>query len=216
MLCERIWSEKEKKGEPDHIDEDTSIRDILSRGFAPVEIRYWLLGNHYRKPVHATVTNISNTVRGYRRLREFVSRIRQARTAGEENPALPEMIYELEKGFFDALADDLNLPKALAALFKFARHANPFLDGGNFSESQREQMLAAIRAVDAILGFFDLELQPLSAEETAILSRRQEAREARRWEEADALRAELLDRGIKVTDTPTGTRWERSGSQPPR
>ena len=89
MLCERIWSEKDKKGEPDHIDEDTSIRDLLARGFAPVEVRYWLLGNHYRKPVHATLANVANTVRGYRRLREFVNRVQQARTAGEGKPPSP-------------------------------------------------------------------------------------------------------------------------------
>ena len=215
MLCERVWSEKDTKGDLDHIDEDTAIRDLLSRGFAPAEIRYWLVSSHYRKPVHATVANIANTLRGYRRLCEFVSRFQQARTAGEENPILPEMIYELEKGFFDALADDLNLPKALAALFKFARHANPLLDAGDFSEAQREQMLGAIRSVDAILGFFDLELQPLSAEEAEILAKRQEARAAGRWEAADALRSELLDRGIKVTDTPAGPRWERSGERLP-
>jgi len=210
MLCERVWSAKDKKGEDDNIDEDTTIRDLLSRGFSPVEIRYWLLSNHYRKPIHATTANIRSTIRGYRRLGEFVSRIQQSRADGEENPILPEMVYELEKGFFDALADDLNMPKALAALFKFARHANPLLDAGKFSEAQREQVLGTIRTIDAILGFFDLELQPLSPEEKEIISRRQKARDAGIWEEADVLRRELLDRGIKVTDTTAGPRWERS------
>lgn len=210
MLCERVWSAKEEKGDHDNIDENTAVRDLCSRGFTPVEVRYWLLSNHYRKPIHATIGNIGNTVRGYRRLREFVGRVQQAHPGAEDNPLVPEMIYELEKGFFDALADDLNMPKALAAVFKFARHANPLLDALNFSEAQREQILGAIRSIDAILGFFEFELQPLSVEESEILSRRQEARAAGRWEEADVLRGSLFERGIKVTDTPTGPRWERS------
>lgn len=208
MLCERIWSSKDDKDQDD-IDELTAVRDLVSKGYSHSEIRYWILSNHYRKPIHATLENIKNTVRGYHRLKEFVNRIQQMNADGEENPLLPELIYEAEKDFFDALADDLNMPNALAALFKFARNINPILDAGAMNEGQRAQLLETIQKVNAILGFCDLEVQALNPEEMELISGRQEARKAGKWEEADRLRKELLQRGIRVTDTTAGPRWER-------
>ncbi len=121
------------------------------------------------------------------------------------------MTYALEQSFVDALADDLNMPPALAALFRFVRQANPILDQGDFNEAQRKQILDVLKKLNALVGVFDMELQPLSAEERALIDRREEARSAKMWVESDRLRQELLERGLRVFDTTTGTRWERMG-----
>lgn len=209
MLCERIWASKEEKGKDgEHIDEDMSISELRSLGYSPLELRYWLLSTHYRKPIHASVENLRNAVRGYKRLKEFISRIQQSGSSERENKLLPELVYAVEQNFFQALADDLNMPRALAALFKFVRQLNPIFDKAEFSESQRKQILDTFRRLDTILGVFDLELRPLSAEDEALFHKREEARKAANWAEADRLRQELLKRSIRVLDTPVGTRWE--------
>jgi cysteinyl-tRNA synthetase len=210
MLCEQIWSSQQEKQES-RLDENLSIREFMAAGYSAMEIRYWLLNTHYRKPIHISSENILNARRGYHRLREFIGRVQQAQSNNRENRLLPEMSYALEQSFIDALTDDLNLPLALAALFRFVRQANPILDQGDFNEGQRKQILDVLKKLNALVGVFDMELQSLNAEEQALIYRREEARSAKRWAESDRLRQELLERGLKVFDSATGTRWERTG-----
>ncbi|MGV8074634.1 MAG: cysteine synthase [Syntrophobacteraceae bacterium] len=212
MLCERTWAEKEKKEETD-LDENMPVRELAARGYSFEEVRYWLLATHYRKPIHASLDNMQNSVLGYRRIREFVNRVQQAASGTEECKTLAEMLYTVEQGFFDALADDLNVPGALAALFKFVRNLNRILDQAAFTEPQRNEILAVLRKLNDVLGLFDLDLQPLSIEEKETVSLRETARKSKNWAEADRLRQALLERGVHVIDTPNGPRWERCGCQ---
>lgn len=208
MLCERIWSSQQEK-QGGRLDENLSIRDFLAAGYTAMEIRYWLLSTHYRKPVHITPENILNARRGYERLKEFISRVHHAQSHKLENEALPEIVFTLEQSVLEALEDDLNLPLALAALFRFVRQINPTLDQGAFNEAQRTQVLEVLKKLNALLGVFDMELQPLSPGEQALIKQREEARQARDWAESDRLREELAQCGLRVIDTATGTRWKR-------
>ena len=210
MLCERIWSSQQEK-QASHLDENLSVREFIAAGYTAMEIRYWLLSTHYRKPVHIASENILNARRGYERLKEFISRMQHAPCSGQENSALPEMVYTLEQNFLAAIGDDLNLPPALAALFRFVRQVNPILDRSDFNEAQRNQILDVLKKLNVLMGVFDMELQPLSAEDRILLQRREEARKLQKWAEADRLREELLQRGLRLLDTANGTRWERVG-----
>jgi len=209
MLCERVWAGKDEKPVSE-LDEMTPVRDLVSSGFSHEEIRFWLLYTHYRKPVQISRKAIQNAIRGYRRLVEFISKVLHARCVGSESKAIPEMIFSLEQGFFDALADDLNIPKAMAALYRFVRQMHPILDTAQFDETQRSQILDSLEKLNRILGVFDLDLKGLSPEEQTLVARREAARAAKNWEEADRLREDLLNRGVRVLDTPCGTRWERT------
>jgi cysteinyl-tRNA synthetase len=210
MVAERLWSSREGKDDsPGQINENLPVREVVSRGYSPTELRYWMLSTHYRKPVHVSLENLRNAVRAYHRLREFITRLQQARSSEYEHKLVGEMTFELEQAFFEAMADDLNTPKALAALFRFVRRFNPILDDMQFSEEQRNQILEVLHKLDRVLGVFDLDQQPLSEEEKALIEHRDEARKAKRWDEADRLRQQLLEKGISVTDSPKGPRWER-------
>ena len=110
-------------------------------GFSAREVRYWLLSTHYRKPIQATSDNLSNTVRGLRRIDEFIMKVRASNGPEPENGKLSDMICALEQEFLDSLADDLNIPRALAAIFSFIRLANPMIDQSGVSRSQKLQVL---------------------------------------------------------------------------
>jgi cysteinyl-tRNA synthetase len=208
MLCERVCAAEERK-DRDSLDETLAIRELMSRDYSARELRYWLLSTHYRKPVHATTQSIRHACRSYLRLKEFILRAQSSACGDDENKALPEMIYALEQGFLEAMADDLNTPKALATLFRFVRHFNPILDHAQFTEAQRKQILDTFQKLNSILGLFDLELRPLDEEVKALIRQREAARATKQWEAADRLREELVNRGIRLLDTPAGTRWER-------
>ncbi len=208
LLCERLWSAKEEKGHGE-LDEDMAVSELAGRGIGYSEIRYWLLNTHYRKPIHVASENLANAVQAYRRLQEFVSRVQHVQSGEIDNKALPEIVYAFEQGFFEALKDDLNVPKALAALFRFVRHVNPMLDEGSFTEAQRFQLLDVLGRVDGVLGILELESADLGTEELELIRQREAARKAKNWDESDRIRDELVLRGIRVVDTVTGTRWER-------
>ncbi len=211
MIAERVWSARKDK-EQHPIDESLPIRNLFEKGYSAREVRYWLLSTYYRKPIHATSENLDNAAAGLRRIDEFLAKVKAARDADEmDSPAetkLFEMAYSLEQEFLDALADDLNVPHALAAVFRFIRQANPVLDQSGAGQDKKRQILEVFTKMDEILGVFDLGRQPLGQKEECLIREREAARKEKNWAEADRIRDELLRCGIRVVDTPTGSRWE--------
>ncbi|HAA04152.1 MAG TPA: cysteine--tRNA ligase, partial [Syntrophobacteraceae bacterium] len=207
MVCEQMWSEKERPGEP--IQETMSIRELMQQGFSGAQLRYWVLSVHYCKPQHATHINLHNSLQGLRRLDDFVNRLRQVRNSQEEHRELGEWVFALEQNFFDALSDNLNVPRALSTLFQFVRQVNPLLDGGQLSSGQSRQILDCLRKLDGILGVLELEEQVLSEEEQNLVLMREQARARKDWAGADRIRRQLEECGVRLLDSPSGTRWER-------
>ncbi|TVP72241.1 MAG: cysteine--tRNA ligase [Gemmatimonadales bacterium] len=124
--------------------------------------------------------------------------------------------------FRAALEDDLNVSGALAALFVFVKSVNPRLDGA--APRDAAAGLAALHSMDRVLGL--LEAASAAQEEGSAadgrereeefrawveerIRQRTEAREARDWARADALRDELGEAGVELEDGPSGTRWTR-------
>jgi cysteinyl-tRNA synthetase len=109
--------------------------------------------------------------------------------------------------FRAALEDDLNTSAALAAVHDFMTAANRLAPG----REDAERAVAFMREVDATLGVLDD--APVAgdddAEIEALVAQRDEARSARDFARADALRDQLTERDIELLDTPQGTRWRR-------
>ncbi len=136
------------------MDESKPVRELLETGFSPREIRYWLLSTHYRKPIQATSDNLSNTVRGLRQIDEFILKVRASDGSAGENSKLSDMICALDQKFLDSLADDLNIPRALAAIFSFIRQANPIIDQTGVSGSQKLQVMEIFQQGKLHFGLF--------------------------------------------------------------
>lgn len=209
MIAERVWSaKKDKDKEENRIDETMPVRALFDMGYSAREVRYWLLGTHYRKPIHATAHSLDNAVAGLRRIDDFLKKVRTIRGPEQEESILAEMTDSLDREFLGSLADDLNVPRALASIFRFIRRANPVLDRFGAGPAQKRQIVEAFRKADAVLGVFDLGAQPLGPAEEELLRRREKARSEKNWTEADKIRDQLLSCGIRVIDTPVGSRWE--------
>ena len=97
MIAERVWSAKKGKG-TDRVDESKPVRELFEMGYSAREVRYWLLSTHYRKPIQATSDNISNTVRGLRRIDEFIVKVRACGGAVGDNNQLSEMSQHSRSG----------------------------------------------------------------------------------------------------------------------
>jgi cysteinyl-tRNA synthetase len=204
--CERVLMDGKKMSREG--EDRVTVQQLLDGGYSGRQIRYWLLATHYRKPLHFDEGRLREAARGLERLDEFSRRLQHVVTdvAAEE---VDQFVYEVEQNFDQAMGDDLNVSSALAAVFGFIRKLNPYLSEGRISENQKKTALAALERLDSVLNVLQC-LEPELDEDTSrLLETRAEARRKKSWDVADRLRQKLLERGIKVVDTPEGTRWKR-------
>src|SRR5690606_15198318 len=114
------------------------------------------------------------------------------------------------------LADDLNLPEALAALFGLVREGNGALDADRLAAAEAAAVAALLARWDGVLGLLSFgRAAPggndgLPAEIQAMLDARAAARQARQWAECDRLRDALAAAGWEVRDTPAGQKAKRT------
>jgi cysteinyl-tRNA synthetase len=179
------------------------VRDLLEQ--APGEaVRLALLSAHYRQPLDWTGAVL---VEAHRKLDRLYRALRDAPGWQDLWPD-----SEPEPAFIAALEDDLNTPRALAALFELARDVNRCTD-----PRQRVALAAKLRSSAELLGLLaqDPEAwcrgsaeEALEAEEIeAQLAARQAARAQRDFATADRIRDELAARGVLIEDGPDGARW---------
>jgi len=143
-----------------------------------------------------------------------------------ESPAVRQLAEEVESSrskFIAAMEDDFNTAGATAALFELARSINAFQgQTANLTDRERQQCLPVLREAAAvfqqlgggILGLIEDKSSPSGAEQLTeallelLVEVRQRARDKKDWATADYIRSELGKLGVKLEDSPLGTRWK--------
>ncbi len=184
-----------------------NVDDVLERGYEARALRFALLRGHYRQPLNFTWDILTESARALEGLDDLAQRLTR-KVEGED--AGEDRVGVAAGAFRDAMNDDLNVPKAVAALFTLRAEV---LEGG-VSGAGAEAALALLAEADAVLGVLELESAGGGGEEDAEIDALVEARNAARtskdWAEADRVRDELSARGIVVEDTSDGgTSWFR-------
>jgi cysteinyl-tRNA synthetase len=186
----------------------STLRDILAKGYSGREVRYWLLGTHYRQPIRFSWDALESARAALRRVDALVASLKHCyQSSGAD---LASQVADLEVGFRSAMDDDLNVSAAFAEVFRFARRVNGLIARDRVSASGAGRALEALERIDRVLGVLPPDEVPLDAESAALVQERNEARERGDFERADELRTKLLDRGIIIEDARGGVRWRRS------
>lgn len=185
-----------------------TLRDLLGKGYDPIAIRYLLLSTHYRQQFNFTFEGLEAARSAVERLRNFVRRLSDANGAGSGG-RVAELIRRAETGFGDAMDDDLNVSVALAALFDFVRDINALLDAGVVGNDEAGAVRALIAGFDGVLGVVgEVKTEQMLPEEVEeLVKQREEARKAKDWKTADAIRLKLKEMGVVLEDTAAGVRW---------
>ena len=202
---------------------DLTLRDILERGAGAAAIRFWLLSTHYRTVLKCSETELAQAARTVDRLNRFVSRLQSA-TPGERCEELDQLLYEARAGYHEAMDNDLNISKMLGHVFAFIRVVNRLINEGRLDEEQIALTLGFMKEIDRVLAVINVEpasqFEPASRFEPAetdaqieqLIQERNEARARKDYQQADSIRQELDRRGIRLVDTPAGTRWQKTNA----
>jgi len=184
-----------------------TVRDIMSKGYHPLVLRYALLNTHYRQQLNFTMESLNGARSALERLRDFKQRLEESRQKAIANSqkGLPKLLQETQEGFEEAMNDDLNISEALAVIFEMVREVNKM----DLSRDEAELTLGALERVDSVLGVLSTGEGNLEAEVEKLIEERQQARRAKDYAKSDALRAQLDKMGIILEDTPQGIRWKR-------
>lgn len=181
-----------------------TLRDLLAKGFAGREIRYMLLTAHYRESFNFTMEGLQGARTALSRLDECLAKLREL---AAPEPVAPDAA--LVSSFETALDDDLNVSAAWAAVFEWVRQMNRALTDRVLTPPRAAAALAAWRRLDTVVGIGEPPEASAPAEIAALLDARQQARAARDFSRADALRLEMKARGWLIEDTPKGPRLKR-------
>jgi cysteinyl-tRNA synthetase len=179
-----------------------TVEDALKRcgGQADV-LKVFFLSAQYRSPLDYTDANIQAARGRYRRLVHCFHRVMNRDLPTESGEQVtPPSVRDLHEAFLSAMDDDLNTPKALAAL-----------DGlvtAGYAASEPLDRVAALRTMRQLgetLGLFGgLVGRRLSSEQRQLLAKREEARRRQDFATADQIRVGFSTQGLAIEDTPEG------------
>ena len=193
-----------------------TLRDLLDRGFDPAAIRYLLVSVHYRKTINFSFEGIQQSATALRRIQDLIDRLAGVQGPESSDRQSSAALEKARLAFESAMDDDLNASEALGALFDLVREVNTLLDHGNMGGVQARAVEDFLRRADSVWGTFFMRRELLLDEEVEkLINERQQARRDRRFQHADAVREQLLQRGLLLEDTREGTRWKRSLSGTP-
>ena len=209
------WVEVEGTKMSKSLGNFSTLPDLLSRSDARA-YRLLVLRAHYRSPIEVTPETLADAEKALARLdglaRRFDVAELLARTEDgyvvEGRPPASDIDPGASAAFRAHMDDDLDTPGALAGIFELVTAAHSAADAGDEAEGGRLAHTAAVlaAALGLTLRAADIEVDEESAQ---LVAERDEARRARDFARADALRDELVARGWTVEDTPSGTAIRR-------
>ncbi len=210
-----------------------TIRDVLER-FSPEGLRLFVFSTHYRSPLNYSESAIQDSEAGLERLYDCLAEIARLPEAGDTNKGSviskkdAEKLENLEGRFQKVMDNDFNTAQALAQIFDAVKILNKIIRALPGIPNQHDLELlhnngAKIRELGAIMGLLiedpvahttglqDKLLEKLDLDQETIekmIWERNMARRNKDWAKGDALRDELLARGVELKDGPDGTSWK--------
>ena len=192
-----------------------TVREISEKYDLQV-LRFFMLSAHYRSPLNFSADLMEASKNGLERIVNAADNLKflmgnakaEAITDAEaENFAKTE---EFVAGFEKAMDDDFNTADAVAAIFDLVKYINTTTDAES-SKEYLQKLFDLLVKLTGVLGLIvDKKEEILDEDIEKLIEERQAARKAKDFARADAIRDELLEKGIILKDTREGVQWKRA------
>jgi cysteinyl-tRNA synthetase len=185
-----------------------TLEDLAARGHTAMEVRYVLIGAHYRKPLNFTLDSLSGAREA---LAKLAKGAKQLASRCEPGIRLSSADFGPFQAAWDSLNRDLNTPGALGGIFTGLR------DSAALAGEEAAVALAGFNRLLRALGLVLPEENVMTADEIpdavrSLADARWAARLSKNWAESDVLRAQLAEQGWLVKDGKDSYSLERSAA----
>jgi len=179
-----------------------TVSVLKEKGYDPLVYRFFCLQSHYRKPLEFSFEALDNVTGAFNKL---IKKIAELKDEGSVDNAV---VKEFEDKFRDAISNDLNTSMAITLLYDILK-----------ADTNDSTKLAVVKNFDTVLSL-DLighaaavgevkEVDPeLEAYVLDAIEKRAAAKKAKDFATADAIRDELLKKGVEIKDTREGVKWQ--------
>ncbi|MBN2454328.1 cysteine--tRNA ligase [Candidatus Woesearchaeota archaeon] len=183
-----------------------TLRDVLSKGYSPIAVRYLLLSTHYRQQLNFTFEGVEAAANSIQRLQDLIVKINDAKGEGSD---VSGKIKKAEADFEKAMDDDLSISDALAAVFSLVKDVNILADKGKLSNKEAKAVIAFLRKINGVIAVIDFTEEKIPDELMKLIAKREEFRSKKMFADADRIREELLKKGVQLDDTKEGVKWKK-------
>ncbi len=187
-----------------------SIRDALKKYDAKV-IRYFLFSVHYKAPVDFSDDLLEQAKNSLTRFWEFYDKLKDYR-AGKEaayNESVESLIMQARKKFEEAMDEDFETSRALAALFEFLREINTLIAEKKLNKENVKDIAKFVKEIDSVLCVIIRKEEKIPQEIAELAVQRETARKERNFSESDRLRALIKEKGYWIDDTSEGAKIKK-------
>ena len=192
-----------------------TVREISEQYDLQV-LRFFMLNAHYRSPLNFSAELMEASKNGLERilnatdnLKHLIASVAAEEMSAEEKEAFSKTDAYVEE-FEKAMDDDFNTADAIAAIFELVKYANTTATAESSKEYLRGLLDRIVKLGDVLGLILDKKEELLDADIEKLIEERQAARKAKDFAKADAIRDELLEKGIILKDTREGVQWKKA------
>ena len=192
-----------------------TVREISEQYDLQV-LRFFMLSAHYRSPLNFSADLMEASGNGLERIvnaadnLKFLKKNAADEKMTEEENKLFTQTDTFVADFERAMEDDFNTADAIAAVFDLVKFANSNTDSESSAEYLGKLFDLLVKLTDVLGLLVDKKEDILDEDIEKLIEERQAARKAKDFARADAIRDELLEKGIILKDTREGVQWKRA------
>jgi cysteinyl-tRNA synthetase len=195
--CDQVFSNGKKVDENDN---RLTLENLADMGFSGREIRFWMLGTHYRKALHFSEDRLLESRRALQKLDSCIQDLLNVKD-GKPYPDLGQIVYDIKHGFIHAMNEDLNMSEAMASMFGAVKKLNVLIQDKAIDQDGAEEVIKVFRDLDTVLNVCDFHNLYSDSLVQSLVEKREKARADKDWARADLLRVQLEELGVRVRDS---------------
>lgn len=200
-----------------------TLRDIVKKPDDARAFRYLIVSSQYRSALAFTEQCMKSAQNTIKRLDALRKRLHSVDFDDSGTRAIDDALAKAYNEFYGAMDDDLNTPRAVAAMFSLVNSAEKTLKSQKLGKSSCRAVLDCLDDMDRVFGIFyspkldsadvnsnqKTDEVPISPELTRLLEERAEAREAKNFAKADEIREKIAAAGFTIVDTKQGAKLKQ-------